>query len=91
MNFGDFIYYKFSQARLTTAAMSVAQHENNLGKVFFISVLEHPFVILWFVILVVIWIFLYKKVKIRETKPQTKWIYFVSSIVKICDSDVSLI
>src|SRR5690606_40863836 len=33
MNFGDFIYYRFSQARLTTAAMHVAQHETNLMKV----------------------------------------------------------
>lgn len=84
MNFGDFIYYKFSQARLTTAAINVAQHESNVGKVFFISVLEHPFVILWFIILMIFWIFLYKKVKIIDRKPQIKWIYFVSSIVTLC-------
>ena len=34
LNFGDFIYYKFSQARLTTAALQVAQHEDNVGKIF---------------------------------------------------------
>ena len=32
MNFGDFVYYKFSQARLTMAAMHVAQHEKILQK-----------------------------------------------------------
>ena len=84
MNFGDFIYYRFSQARLTTAAMNVAQHENNIGKVFFLSILEHPFVILWFLVLMILWIFLYKKVKVIEKKPDIKWVYFLSSIVTLC-------
>ena len=34
MNFGDIVYFKFSQARLTTAAMNVAKNESNVGKVF---------------------------------------------------------
>ena len=84
MNFGDFIYYRFSQARLTTAAMNVAQNENNIGKVFFLSILEHPFVILWFLVLMILWIFLYKKVKVIEKKPEIKWVYFLSSIVTLC-------
>ena len=83
MNFGDFIYYKFSNARLTTAAMHVAQHENNLGKVFLQSVIEHPFVIVWFVILMFLWIFLYKKVKVQEYKPQKKVPYFITSILTL--------
>lgn len=84
MNFGDFIYYKFSQARLTTAAMNVAQHENNIGKVFLVSVLEHPFVILWFLVLMILWIFLYKKVKVIERKPQKLIPYFVFSVITLC-------
>lgn len=84
MNFGDFVYYKFSQARLTMAAMHVAQHEKNIGKVFFVSVVEHPFVILWFIILMLLWIFLYKKVKVTEQKPEKKWAYFVSSVLSLC-------
>ncbi|MBF8456805.1 LTA synthase family protein [Kaistella sp. G5-32] len=84
MNFGDFIYYKFSQARLTTAAMNVAQHENNLGKIFILSVIEHPFVIFWFVVMMIFWIFLYKKVKVKEFKPEKKAVYFISSIVSLC-------
>ncbi len=84
MNFGDFIYYKFSQARLTTAAMNVAQHENNIGKVFFVSVLEHPFVILWFVVLMIFWIFLYKRFKVTERKPQKLLPYFVFSVFTLC-------
>ncbi len=83
-NFGDFIYYKFSQARLTSAAMNVAQHENNLGKVFFASVLQHPFVFIWFIVLMILWVFLYKKVKVTEQKPQKLVPYFIYSVVTLC-------
>ena len=84
LNFGDFIYYKFSQARLTTAALNVAKNETNISKVIFVSIVEHPFVILWFIALMISWIFLYKKVKITYRRPEVKWIYFVSSMVSLC-------
>ena len=84
MNFGDFIYYKFSQARLTSAAMNVAQNENNIGKIFFVSILEHPFVIVCFLVLMTLWVFLYKKVKITERAVGNKLIYFISSVVTLC-------
>lgn len=84
MNFGDFIYYRFSQARLTTAALNVAKHEDNIGKVFMVSVVEHPFVIVWFTILMAFWIFLYKKVKVEEQKLEKKWKYFVFSVLNLC-------
>lgn len=84
LNFGDFVYYKFSQARLTVAAMNVAQHEDNIGKVFLVSIIEHPFVILWFVMTMILWIFLYKRVTVAYKKPQVKWKYFVSSVIALC-------
>ena len=83
MNFGDFIYYKFSNARLTTAALHVAQHENNIGKVFLQSVIEHPFVIIWFVLLLFFWIFLYKKVQVSEKEILNKPKYFITSILTL--------
>lgn len=84
MNFGDFVYYKFSQARLTMAAMHVAQHEKNIGKVFLVSVVEHPFVIFWFIVLMIFWIFLYRKVKVKEETPVKKWRYFSLSVLTLC-------
>ena len=84
MNFGDFVYFKFSQARLTTAAMNVAQHESNVGKVFLLSIVEHPFVIVWFVILMALWIFLYKKVKVQLKKPVKLIPYFIFSFLTLC-------
>lgn len=84
MNFGDFVYYKFSQARLTTAALHVAQHENNLSKVFLASIVQNPFVLIWFVVLMWLWIYLYKKVKIQENKPSKLVPYFIWSIITLC-------
>ncbi len=84
LNFGDMIYYRFSQARLTTAAFQVAEHENNLGKIFWQSVLAHPFVLIWYVVLLIFWIFLYKKVQISERKPKYLLPYFVESILTLC-------
>lgn len=84
MNFGDFVYFKFSQARLTTAAMNVAQHESNVGKVFLFSIAEHPFALIWFAVLMAFWIFLYNKVKVLPRKPLQLIPYFIFSILTLC-------
>jgi len=84
MNFGDFVYYKFSQTRLTSAALQVAKHETNIFKVFTTSVAEHPMMIIWFVVAMALWVFLYKKVKVSERKPVKLFPYFVWSVVSIC-------
>ena len=91
MNFGDFVYYKFSQTRLTSAALQVAHNENNILKVFGISLVEHPFVAIWFVILMTLWIFLYKKVKITERKPEKLVPYFILSILSLCGITVLIV
>lgn len=83
LNFGDFIYFKFSQARLTTAALQVAQHESNVGKVFLASFGENPFVLISFLVLLIFWIFLYQKVKIQEKLPQKLIPYFIFSILTL--------
>ncbi|WP_333852260.1 LTA synthase family protein [Epilithonimonas sp.] len=83
-NFGDIIYYRFSQARLTSAAIEVGKNENNLGRIFWNALLQHPFVFIWFIVIIFIWIFLYKKVKVNEEKPKQLVSYFISSIVILC-------
>lgn len=83
-NFGDVIYYRFSKARLTSAMFSVAKNENNIAKVFLNAVLQNPLVVISFVLMMVLWIFLYKKVKVTEEKPKNLVVYFVSSILILC-------
>lgn len=84
MNFGDFIYYKFSQARLTSAVFQVAEHESNVSQTLMISVGEHPFVMVWFIVLMGLWVFLYKRVKVEEVKPLKLLPYFITSIITLC-------
>ncbi|CAD0221000.1 LTA synthase family protein [Chryseobacterium sp. JV274] len=84
MNFGDFIYYKFSQARLTSAVFQVAEHESNVSQTLMISVGEHPFVLIWFVVLMGLWVFLYKRIKVEDVKPVKLLPYFITSIITLC-------
>lgn len=91
MNFGDFIYYKFSQARLTSAVFQVAEHESNVSQTLMISVGEHPFVLIWFVVLMILWVFLYKKVKVEEVKPLKLLPYFITSILTLCITAVLVV
>ncbi|SHM66547.1 Phosphoglycerol transferase MdoB [Chryseobacterium carnipullorum] len=91
MNFGDFIYYKFSQARLTSTALDVAKHESNVFKVFTVSLGQHPFVLIWFVVLMALWIFLYKRIKITEQKPLKLVPYFIWSVIVLCGTIVLVI
>lgn len=83
MNFSDFIYYKFSQARLSNTALSVARHEDNLLKVFGYSVLQHPAVPILFIICLALWLFLYKKVKVQYRKPRLKLPYYIWSVITL--------
>lgn len=91
MNFGDFIYYKFSQARLTSAVFQVAEHESNVSKVLMISIGQHPFVLIWYVILMILWVFLYKKIKVEEVKPLKLLPYFITSIITLCITAVLVV
>lgn len=91
MNFGDIIYYRFSQTRLTSAAFQVAQHEQNLSKVFMASLAEHPLVLLTFIGLLALWVFLYKRIKISQKSPQKLLAYFVWSFVMLCISAVFIV
>lgn len=91
MNFGDFIYYKFSQARLTSAVFQVAEHESNVSQTLMISVGQHPFVLIWYVVLMALWIFLYKKVKVNEEKPANLLPYFLYSVLCLCITTVLVV
>lgn len=84
MNFGDFVYFKFAQTRLTSAALQVAKHETNIAKVFTASIVQNPFILIGFVVLMALWVFLYKKVKVTERKPVKLIPYFILSVLFLC-------
>ena len=84
MNFGDFVYFKFSQSRLTSAVLNVIENEDNLVKVFMASIVQNPFIILSFLGLMALWVFLYKRIKIEENRPSRLVPYFVFSVLHLC-------
>ncbi|MBS1572310.1 MAG: sulfatase-like hydrolase/transferase [Bacteroidetes bacterium] len=84
MNFGDFIYFKFSQARLTTTAVQVAKNETNISKVFWVSFLQHPSVVIIYILMMIIWVWCYRKFKITEEKPKKLFPYFTLSFLYLC-------
>ena len=80
-NFVDFIYYKFTYARSTTAALSVLEHETNKATLFSNFLLEYWHVWVLFILCAALWVYLYKKVTVLAFKP-TKYIpYFSFSTV----------
>ncbi len=56
-----------------------------------ISIGQHPFVLVWYVVLMIIWVFLYKKVKIREEKPANLLPYFLYSVLTLCITTVLVV
>ncbi len=80
-NFVDFIYYKFTYARTTTAVLNVIEHEVNLTKLFSSFIVDFWYVFVLFIICSWLWIYLYRKVKVVIYTPTTKLAYFGLSIV----------
>ena len=65
-NFIDLIYYKYTYARTTIAAWDLVKHEANKGGMFFRFLTTYWHVFLLFVVLSILWVYLYKKVKIEN-------------------------
>ena len=65
-NFIDILYYPFSKTRLTTASFAVIENEQNKMTLLFTFLGMYWYAILLFLGIVFLWIFLYKKVKVKE-------------------------
>ena len=67
-NFIDMVYYPFSKSRLTTASFAVVENEQNKTTLFFTFLGMYWYLLLLFAGLICLWVFLYKRVKIRPSK-----------------------
>lgn len=90
-NFVDFIYYKYTYARTTLAFIEVIENENNKGNMFFRFIISYWHVYLLFIICSVLWIYLYKKVKIRPFVYPNKIKYFAFSLVGVVITAVLMV
>ena len=80
-NFIDFIYYKYIFSRTTVAVYSVLENETNKANMFFRFLVSYWHVYLAFVVCAFAWIYLYKKVKVKEQVPSSKVKYFSFSAI----------
>jgi phosphoglycerol transferase MdoB-like AlkP superfamily enzyme len=79
-NFIDFIYYKYTFNRSTRASLDTLQNESNKGSLFLNFLVNYWHVFFLFFLMAFLWMYCYKKVKVKhhESKPTFK--YFLVSI-----------
>ena len=65
-NFIDFIYYRYNFSRLTIAAWDIIKHEESKGSMLFRFMLTYWHVFILYIVISLLWIYLYKKVKIKH-------------------------
>jgi phosphoglycerol transferase MdoB-like AlkP superfamily enzyme len=79
-NFFDFIYYRFSQSRLTTRVFDVIENENNKATLAASFIYNYWHVLALFFILIFIWIYLYKKIDFNKSKSKITFNYYLFSL-----------
>ena len=80
-NFFDFIYYRFSQSRITTRVFDVIENENNKATLAASFIYNYWHVLALFFILTFIWIYLYKKIDFNKSKLKITFNYYFFSLL----------
>jgi phosphoglycerol transferase MdoB-like AlkP superfamily enzyme len=81
-NFVDFIYYKYNFSRLTLAAWDLVKNEEAKGGMLFRFLITYWHVFLLYFVVSALWIFLYRKVKVKQNLVEVAKIkYVVKSIL----------
>jgi phosphoglycerol transferase MdoB-like AlkP superfamily enzyme len=80
-NFVDFIYYKFTFNRSTRASLDSLENEGNKMELFFNFLVRYWHVFVLFFLLSYLWIYLYKKVKVKTEIRKISFSYFIFSII----------
>ncbi|MBA6151259.1 LTA synthase family protein [Gelidibacter maritimus] len=81
-NYVDFIYYKFNFARTTLSVLEVVENEANKTAMFFRFMVTYWHVYLLFVLVSMLWIFLYKRVKLKPSAHRLSTVtYYMSSLI----------
>jgi len=80
-NFFDFIYYEFSQSRLTTTVFDIIENETNKMDLMGSFIIDYWHVFILFFVLVFCWIYLYKKIEFKSSFQLNKFNYYGYSII----------
>jgi len=80
-NFIDFIYYKYTFNRSTRASLDTLQNESNKGSLFLNFLVNYWHVFFLFFLMAFLWIYLYKKVKVKHHEAKPNFKYFLASVL----------
>ena len=84
LNFVDFIYYKYTFTRTTVVVLDLLKNESNGLNMFFRFLTDYWHVFALFFLMAFLWIYLYKKVKVKHAiQPIRKFRYLFSSLIGI--------
>lgn len=83
-NFVDFIYYKFTYTRMTTAGLEAVENEQNKMGLFFAFLGDYWHVFLLFFVCAYVWVKLYKRKPLYEITYSNLWVYGTTSVVIFC-------
>ena len=75
-NYVDFIYYKFSQSRLTTTVFDLLENETNKLDLMSSFIVDYWHVFLIFIISVVLWIYLYNSITFKSNESPKNFKYY---------------
>ncbi|HLU51906.1 MAG TPA: sulfatase-like hydrolase/transferase [Flavobacteriaceae bacterium] len=81
LNFIDFIYYRFTFSRSTINITESISNERNKSILFFNFLKDYWYIFLLFIVFIVLWVFLYKRIKVRHKNYSNNLVYYLSSII----------
>lgn len=80
-NFVDLIYYKYNFSRLTLAAWDLVKNEESKGGMLFRFLITYWHVFLLFIVVAILWVFLYQKVKVKHNLVENAKIKYVAKSI----------
>ena len=81
LNFIDIVYFSYNKTRLTTNDWALVENEHNLLTLLLGLLLQYWVIFTVFLVLILLWIFLYKKVHVREEEVTHRRPYFITSAI----------
>ena len=81
LNFIDIAYFSYNKTRLTTNDWALLENEYNPLTLLAGFLVQYWTIFVIFLVLVVLWIFLYKRIHVEEEKVMYRKPYFISSVI----------
>ncbi len=82
-NVADFIYYRFTLRRTTADVFRQFENEQHMGTLWFQFLIDYWYALLFWIVLVVVMIFLYNRIKFNGPQLRNKISYYLTGIIAL--------